>query len=491
MRGWIAFVPVGLGLFMVLLDASVLNVALPRIAEDFHAKMSDLQWILNAYTLTMVCLLVLTGRIGDMVRRDRYFAFGMGIFVLGSFLCAQSWNVQSLIAFRAFQAIGGAILTGNSLAMVTELFPPGKRGAVMGLNAVLIASSFALGPIVGGWLTTHLSWHWVFYINVPIGIVSIFLSLTLLPPLEPKERIPLDVVGTVLLTVGLGALTLGIIKGQDWGWRSQKTIACFAVSLPYLISFALREISYDYPLLDLSLFRIRNFSVCVLSTFIIFFGVSSSFFVLPYFLQGLKGLSAEEAGYWLLAIPIANTFVAPIAGKLSDRINPKFLMCLGPVLFAFGMFNMTKVDLDVKYWDFFLMLSPMGVGMGLLMSPAFNVAMSSVPPQKAGMANGTIRSINTLAQAVGVAVGGVLVTHNMKRYLPGYETTVPDPGTMRVLIALSKFNPLPLLGMVEGFMDSVHFVFSTMLWLPLLSSFIIAFFLSGKEHLRRMKASRI
>ncbi|ADB57602.1 MFS transporter [Archaeoglobus profundus] len=486
-RSWLAFLPVSLGLFMVLLDVSVLNVALPRIAEDFHARMSDLQWVLNAYTLTMVVLLVLAGRIGDIVRRDRYFVLGMGIFVLGSFLCAQSWSIEVLIFSRIIQAVGGAILSSNTLAIVTELFPPGQRGAVMGLNAILMASSFALGPIVGGWLTTNLSWHWVFYINVPIGIISIALAFMLLPPLEPKEKVPIDLAGTILLAIGLGSLTLGIIEGQNWGWDNQKTLACFAVAFPYLAAFAIRELNYDYPILDLSLFKIRNFTVCVAATSIIFFGTSSSFFVIPYFLQGLKGLTAEEAGYWMISIPIANTFVAPIAGRLSDKMNPKYMMCLGPILFAMGMYNMTDVDVDIKYWEFFFRLIPMGIGMGLLTSPAFNVLMSSVPPAKAGMANGTLRSVNTLAQAMGVAIGGVLITHNMKNYLPGYENIVPDPGTMAILTLLAKFNPLPLIGMVEGFIDSMHFVFSTMMWLPLASSLIIAIFLRGEEHLRRMR----
>jgi len=270
---WFAFLPVGLVSlwFFLMLAFSI------RIAEGFHARISDLQWILNAYTITMVVLLVLAGRIGDMVRRDRYFVFGMGIFVFGSFLCAQSWNVGSLIVFRILQAVGGAILSGNTLAIVTELFPPGERGTVMGLNAILVASSFALGPIIGGWLTTHLSWHWVFYINIPVGIFSMILSTLLLPPLGAKERVQMDIAGTILLAIGLGSLTLGIIEGQNWGWRSQKTLACFAISIPYLMTFAVRELRCEHPLLDLSLFRIRNFLVCVLSMSIIFLGVSADF----------------------------------------------------------------------------------------------------------------------------------------------------------------------------------------------------------------------
>lgn len=488
-KAWISFLPISAGLFMVLLDVSILNVALPRIAEDFGAKMSDLQWIVNSYTLTMVVLLVITGRIGDMVRRDRFFILGMVIFVIGSFLCAQSWDTHSMIAFRAIQAVGGTILSGNTLAIAAELFPAGRRGEVMGLNAILMTSSFTLGPIIGGWLTTNLSWHWVFYVNIPVGIVAIIGAWLTLPPLGGRAKEPLDLSGMVLLSIGLGSLTLGIIEGQNWGWTNEKTLACFVVALPYLIAFSMREISCRYPMLDLSLFKIRNFTVCVAATSILLFGVASTLFVFPYFLQGLKFLTAEEAGYWMIAIPIMNTLVAPVAGRLSDKIDPKYLMSLGPLFFTWGMINVTSIDIDVKYWEFFAKIAPMGIGMGLLMSPSFNVILSSVPLEKAGMANGTIRSINTLAQAMGVAVGGALLTNRMKEWVLGYQNQVPDPGTMRLLLSYAEVgNSAPLVSIVEGFIDAIHYIFSVMLIFPLLTAIITLLFLRGKEHLGSIRA---
>ncbi|MEM2070586.1 MAG: DHA2 family efflux MFS transporter permease subunit [Archaeoglobaceae archaeon] len=491
LKSWIAFLPVSFGLFMVLLDVSVLNVALPRIAEDFNAKMSDLQWILNSYTLTMVVLLVLTGRLGDMYRRDRLFILGMVIFTASSFLCAQSWNIESLIFFRIIQAVGGTILSANTLAIATELFPAGKRGTVMGLNGILMASSFTLGPIIGGWLTTHLSWHWVFYINVPIGIISTIAGWFTIPKLGAREKMPIDYLGTFLLAIGLGSLTLGIIEGQNWGWGDEKTLACFVISIPYLIAFVFREITYEYPLLDLSLFRVRNFTVGCLASSILFFGMSASIFLIPYFLQGIKSLSAEQAGYWMIAMPIMNTIVSPIAGRLSDKMNPKYLMCLGPLLFAFGMFNLMDVRIEVTYWEFFVMLIPLGIGNGLLISPTLNVLMASIPIEKAGVANGTLRSMNTLAQAMGVAVGGVLLTNRMKDWIPSYGNQIPDPGTMNLLFYLAvQGKPVPLIGMVEGFMNSFAFVFSTMLWLPIFASLLTLLFLSGEEHLNSLKANR-
>lgn len=487
-KSWIAFLPVSLGLFMVLLDVSVLNVALPKIAEDFNAKMSDLQWILNSYTLTMVVLLVLAGRIGDMYRRDRLFIVGMVIFTVSSFLCGQSWSIDSLVFFRIIQAVGGTILSANTLAIAAELFPVGKRGMVMGLNAILMASSFTLGPIIGGWLTTHLSWHWVFYINVPVGIISIIAAWFTIPALGAKEKMPIDYIGVSLLALGLGSLTLGIIEGQNWGWYNEKTLACFAISIPYLIAFTLREATYKYPLLDLSLFKIRNFAVGCLATSILFFGMSASIFLIPYFLQGIKLLSAEEAGYWMLGMPVMLTLVSPIAGMLSDKMNPKYLMCVGPLLFSFGLLNLGAVKVDVTYWEFFALLVPLGIGNGMLMSPSLNVIMASVPIEKAGVANGMLRSVNTLAQAMGVAVGGVLLTNRMKDWIPGYGNQIPEPGMMNVLSFLAiSGNPAPLIGMVEGFMDSFKFVFSIMLWFPVLASLVIFVFLSSEEHLNSMR----
>ncbi len=486
-REWLALIPVGLGLFMVLLDVSVLNVALPRIAEDFNAKATDVQWILNAYTITMVALLVLAGKVGDMVRRDYYYMTGMLLFGISSYLCAEAWDINSLIAFRTLQAVGGAMLSGNVLAIMVEIFPPGRRGAAMGLNSILTASAFTLGPILGGWLTTNLSWHWVFYINVPVSLISLFLAWMFLPKMEAKVKEPIDFVGLALLSISLAFLTLGVIKGQDWGWDSEKTLSCFVISIPYFVAFVFREISCEYPLLDPELFRIRNFSVGILALSLLFMSIATSFFLLPFFLQGIKGLSAEESGYWLVAIPLTNAFIAPLSGRLSDRMNPKYIMCFGPVFFMLGLYLMSGIYVKITFWEMFLRILPLGVGIGMLTAPAFNVVMASVPPKKAGMANGAVRTVNTLAQAMGIAIGGVLLTSKMSQLIPGYGNEIPDPGRIGMLkILAAAGNPYPLELMVDAFMKSIHFVFMSVIWLPLVS-LVLILLLSGEEHLKSME----
>ncbi|HDD36543.1 MAG TPA: DHA2 family efflux MFS transporter permease subunit [Archaeoglobus veneficus] len=487
-KPWISVIPVIIGVFMVMIDVSILNVALPKIAEEFNASASDVQWILNAYTVTLVVLLILAGKIGDMVSRNYYYSAGMAIFTIGSYLCAESWDVSPLIAFRVFQAIGGAIMLGNSLAIMVELFPPGKRGTVMGINAILISSAFSLGPIIGGWLTTHLSWHWVFYINIPIGILGVVCGIALLPPLGKKVKEPIDFVGLALLSIGLGFLTLALIKGQDWGWTSQKTIASFIIAFPYILAFIVRELTYHHPLLDFTLFKVRNFSIGILGIFFMFTGVTAALFILPFFLQGIKGLTAEESGYWLIAIPIMNSFIAPVAGRLSDTINPKYTMCIGPIFFVLGLLMLSNIDINIGFWEMFLILSFLGIGLGLVVSPSFNVIMSAVPPQKAGMANGVVQTINSLGRTMGVALGGVIITGKMNDLVPGYGNQLPDPGKIMMLksLAIRGFSG-PLILMVNAFMESLHHLFVQLVFFPIASLFVILLFLSGKEHLKKMR----
>ncbi len=485
---WISLIPVAIGVFMVLLDVSILNVALPSISQEFNARTSDVQWILNAYLITLVILLITFGKIGDMVKRNLLYATGMGIFALGSYLCAGSWSIGSFIAFRVLQAVGGAIMMGNSIALITELFPLGKRGAAMGVNAILVATAFSLGPILGGWLTTHFGWHWVFYINVPIGIIGIILGLLLLPPLGKRVSEPIDFPGLILLAMGLGFFTLGVIKGQDWGWDSEKTLASFIISFPYLIAFAVREITYEYPLLDLRLFRIRNFTAGIVALFFIMMGVSTSLFLLPFFLQGIKGLTAEESGYWLVAIPIMNTVVAPIAGRLSDKINPKIMMSLGPLIFTTGLYLLSDLKVGVTFWELTPVLSFLGIGLGMLMAPALNVIMASIPIERAGMTSGTINTMNNLAQAMGITFGGVVLTGKMNDLIPGYGNQLPNPGHMMILKYIASLGVTsPLVEMVEAFMESLHHVFLTAIPFPIIGFFVIIIFLQGGTHLERVR----
>ena len=481
---WLSLIPVAIGVFMVMLDTSILNIALPSIADEFRASASDVQWLLNSYLITLVVLLVTFGRLGDMVKRNLLYIAGMAVFITGSFLCAKSWDIAVFIIARVIQAVGGAIMLGNSMALITELFPPGKRGAAMGLNSILIASSFAFGPVIGGWLTTHLSWHWVFYINLPVGFAGIALGSVLLPSLGEKAKVPIDVLGLALLSISLGSLTLGIIQGQEWGWRDEKTIAAFIVAFTYLTAFVVWEVRYDHPLLDLNLFRIRNFTAGVTALFFMSMGLSTSLFLMPFFLQGVKGLSAEQAGLWIMPIPLVNTFIAPVAGRLSDRINPKITMSLGPLVFSSGLYLLSRIDPEVTFWELLPSLLLIGSGMGLMMPPAMNVMMTSAPPHKAGMASGTIQTSNSLARAMGVSLGGILFTGKMNELIPNFGNVIPNPMQIKILEIFAMYGyGTPLALIIEAFMRSFRSVFLHSIPFILASLTIVLVFLRGKKHL--------
>ncbi len=489
---WLSLIPVVVGTFMVVLDMSILMVALPKITQDFQATASEVQWLLNAYLITLVVLQTIFGKIGDATRRDLFYAAGMAIFLTGSYLSAKSWCISVFILFRVIQAVGGAIIMGNGLALVTELFPPGKRGAAMGVESILIAASFALGPVIGGWLTTNLSWHWVFYINVPVGLFGVLTAFLLFPPLGNVSKEPLDYIGVILLAVGLGFFTLAVIKGQDWGWWNRKTIWSFIISFAWLTAFIMRELNYEYPVLDLSLFKIRNFSAPMVALFFMSWGMAAAIFLIPYYLQDVLRLTAESAGLWMLPMSSVNLVVAPITGKLSDRINPQIMMCLAPFVFISGLVMLSNIGVNNDFYSLVLPFLALGSGIGMIMPAAMNVMMSAVPKEKAGMASGTIQTSNSLARSIGISFGGAVLTGKMNELIVNAGNRIPSPQEIKLLGLLAvKGNPLPLLEIVDAFLKGLHAVFISAIPIIVLSLIISVFFVSGEEHLRKVGTTKV
>ena len=477
---WIAFIPVIIGVFMAVLDASILMVALPKITQEFQATAADIQWILDSYLLTLVILLIVFGRLGDIFNRKIIYIVGISLFTLGSYLCAQSWNVLVFILFRILQAIGAAMIMGNSMALITELFPPGKRGTAMGVQSILIAASFALGPVLGGWITEHLSWHWVFYINVPIGILGSIMGIFVLPSEEMHLKEELDILGVIMLAISLGFLTLGIIKGQDWGWYSLKTILCFIIFLCWGFALIFRELSSKNPVLDLKLFKIENFSAPLIGLFFLSMGLAIAMFLVQYYLQGILLLGPEQAGLWMAPLSLINIFVAPIAGRLSDKIDPKITMVIGPLIYLYGVYAFMHVGINSTFWDLLPGFLAIGAGLGLVMPAAMNVMMSSVPKEKSGMASGTIQTFNSLARSIGISFGGAVFTSKMNEYIPGYGSHIPTSFEIKYYGILYLNNiKKPLLEITDAFIKSFHSVFLVATPFIILSLFIFVFLVKG------------
>lgn len=409
---WPALLSVALGQFMVVVDVTILNIAVPSIALDLDAALPDLEWTLIAYSLTMIGLVPLFGRISDVVGRKRLYLTGLAIFAAASGLAAMSQGIGHLIAARVLQAVGGALITSNTLAILTDVFPPGRRGIAMGLQSVVISGGAALGPALGGLLVTSFGWEAVFLVNVPVGVLSAAMALVVLPELRSGRRgEPLDVVGAGLLLGGLLATLLGLTRAPAWGWSDGRTLGALAVGVPLLASFAVWQTRAHYPLVEPSLLRIRPFVAGQVAGLFATMTLVSMVFLLPFYWQLLRGYSAQEAGLLMLPTPVGLMVTAPIAGRLSDRLGSRELTTLGLILAAGGALLLSGLNAATPILDALWRLLLFGVGLGMFLAPNNSAVMSAAPAGDRGVASGLLALFRFTGQALGIAFAGTLLLH--------------------------------------------------------------------------------
>jgi EmrB/QacA subfamily drug resistance transporter len=393
-----------IALFMVTLDNLVVTTALPSIRTDFHATLASLGWTVNAYTLAFAVLLLPAAALGDRLGRRRVFAFGLTAFTLSSIAAALAPSAGALIAARAFQGASAAAVTPLSLTLLSEAFPAGKRGLALGIWSGVSGLGVALGPLAGGAVVQGISWHWIFWLNVPIGIVLVPLVITqLTESYGPGRR--LDLRGLVLAAGGLFGLVFGIVKAQDLGWTSTTVVGSTTVGLLLLAAFVAWELRAPEPMLPMRFFRSRGFSATSGVTVAMFFGTFGSIFLLAQFFQTVQGYSPLEAGLRTLPWTGVTILVAPIAGILSDRVGSRVLMTAGLTLQAGAMALLALVSApDVPYLQLVGPFAMAGAGMALVFAPAANAVLSSVRPQEAGQASGATNTFREIGGALGVSV---------------------------------------------------------------------------------------
>ncbi|MCZ6563312.1 MAG: MFS transporter [Deltaproteobacteria bacterium] len=406
---WMILFSVGLGLFMVVIDITILNIAMPTLAGSMNASLEEIEWTLIAYTVVLTGLVPFFGRVSDLVGRKRLFISGLLIFAVASLLAALSPSILWLIAARLLQAVGGAQITSNTLAIVTDIFPVGKRGVAMGIQSIIISGGAAIGPTLGGFLVTHFGWQAVFYVNVPIGIVGALIAAVVLPPLQSHSTAePIDWMGAVTLIGGMSALLLGLTKGPSWGWFSFSVDLLILGGLGILSLFIAHELRTRFPLVDLSLFRIREFAAAQMAGLFATLAFASLFFLLPFYWQGLRGYSAQETGLLMLPVPLILMIVAPLSGKASDRLGSRGLATTGMLLIMAGLLMVSQLTETMSVEEVLGRLLVFGVGFGLFIAPNNNSVMSSVPPHQRGVAGGLLGMFRYLGQALGVAFAGAL-----------------------------------------------------------------------------------
>lgn len=430
-RKWWTLGAVAVGLFMIMLDNTVVNVAVPSIQRELGVGLSELQWIVTGYALSFAALMLTGGKLADMLGRRRIFVVGIVIFTIASLFCGLAESGGSLIAWRIVQGVGAALMNPATLAIISATFPPRQRGMAIGIWAGVSALALAIGPLVGGLLTEHLSWSWVFFVNVPVGVFGVAASYLLIDESrDMSEEQRLDPAGLLTSGLGLFALTYGLIEANTYGWSSARIVGAFVAAAVLLASFVVLELRQRVPMLDLTLFRNGTFAganVVILMVGLAMFGV---FFFVSLYMQNILGFSAVQAGAAFLPMTVLIILVAPIAGKLSDRIGSRWLMTGGMTLLGIQLLYYSTLGTTATFWDLLPALLIGGVGMSLTMTPSAAAIIGSVPTDTAGVGSAVMNSMRQVGGSIGVALIGAIIAAKVgdrrspEAFVDGFSTAL-------------------------------------------------------------------
>jgi EmrB/QacA subfamily drug resistance transporter len=411
-RKWWTLWALCFALFMIMLDNTVVNVALPAIQHDLGISRSELEWTVAAYALTFASFLLTGGKLGDLLGRRLIFTIGLLVFTLSSFFCGLSSSATELIAARAVQGVGAALMMPATLSIISATFAPRERGTAIGIWAGVSAMALAIGPLLGGIITEHISWNWIFYVNVPIGIAGAIASVLVVP--ESKDRSHeqrLDLPGLVSSGIGLLALVYALIEGHSYGWTSARILGLFAVAAVALAVFVFLELHQRIPMLDLSLFKNGTFAGANLVAILVTLAMFGIFVFFPIYMQTFRGWSPIQAGAALLPWTLMIVILAPIAGKLSDRVGSRWLIAGGMTTVALCCLELSTVSLHSSFWDMLPGFVLGGIGMAFVMTPMSAAAMGAVSVDKAGVASGVLNTFRQVGVALGIAITGAIITN--------------------------------------------------------------------------------
>ncbi len=411
---WLVLAGVMIATFMAVLDATIVNVALPRLMSSFGVSVDQVEWVLTAYLLIFGVMLPTSGWLADHLGYKLIFTIGLLLFTFSSFLCSLAWDFNILILFRVFQGAGAGILMPVGMAIITREFPPEKRGLALAFWSVAASASVSLGPAIGGYLIDNFSWHTIFDVNVPVGILGITAAVIILREHKAAESRSFDLIGFLSLTAFLTSLLLALSSGNSaWntgGWTSDYILTCFAVSAVSLVVFLITEFSVEHPLIELNLFKNFNFAVCNIVLFLFGLGMFGSTFLLPIFLQDSLDYTPLQAGLVFLPVGIMQGLVAPLAGWYGDRFSPKLPSILGVILMAFTFYQYSTLSLYSERHEILFPLILRGMAMGVLFAPLMAMAISGISHQKMAQASGLLNVIRQIGGSFGVAMFGTILT---------------------------------------------------------------------------------
>jgi EmrB/QacA subfamily drug resistance transporter len=399
-----------MSLFIVGIDATIVNVALPSIQHDLHAPVSGLQWTVDAYTIVVASFLMLSGSTADRVGRRRTFQAGLGLFTLGSLLCSLAPGLGWLVGFRMLQALGGSMLNPVAMSIITNTFTdPAERARAIGLWGAVFGGSLALGPVVGGALVASVGWRGIFWVNIPVGVAAIILTALFVPESRAAVARRVDPVGQILIVLLLASLTYGIIEGPNAGWSSPRILACFAVAAAALIALVSYEPRRREPLLDLRFFRSAPFSGATVIAVCAFAALGGFLFLNTLYLQDARGFSALHAGLYTLPLAAMTVALAPLSGRIVAVRGPRLPLVVAGIATTAGALMLTRLTASTSTGYLLASYVVFGIGAGLVNAPITNTAVSGMPRSQAGVAAGIASTSRQVGSALGVAVAGSAV----------------------------------------------------------------------------------
>jgi EmrB/QacA subfamily drug resistance transporter len=409
-RKWWTLGAVAFGLFMIMLDNTIVNVALPSIQRDLGIGISELEWVVNGYALTFAVLMLTGGKLADLLGRRAIFIVGLAIFTGASLACGLAPSAGFLIGARVVQGVGAALMNPATLSIITATFPPRQRGMAIGIWAGVSALALAIGPLLGGVITQHISWNWIFFINVPVGILAIVVArLVIQETRDTSAEQRLDLPGLLTSAIGLFALTYALIEANSYGWTSARILSLFAVTVIGLAAFVALELRQRIPMLDLSLFRNATFAGANAVMLLVALAMFGVFFYVSLYVQNVLHYSPTQAGATFLPMTLCIVFLAPIAGRITDRLGSRWLIATGMTLVAGSLVIFAQLDQHSDFWDIFPGLLIGGAGMAMSMAPTTATAMHAVPVDKAGVGSAVLNSMRQVGGSLGIALMGAIV----------------------------------------------------------------------------------
>lgn len=421
---WYVMASVGMGIFLSTIDGSIVNVALPSLVKALDTEFAVVQWVVLAYLLTLATVILSMGRLGDMLGKKPVYTTGFVIFTLGSVLCGLSPNIYALIAFRVLQALGASMLMALGTAILTETFPASERGMALGVGGALVSVGIVLGPTLGGLILEALSWHWIFIVNLPIGLIGILMVLRFVPNIQPDGGERFDFLGAGVLFVALISLLLALSFGQTIGFRDARVLGLLGVAIFFAPAFVFVERRAPDPMIDLLLFRNRLFSVNLVTALLSFVSMAGTTILIPFFLEGVLGYNPAKVGLLMAVVPVSMGILAPLAGTLSDRFGTRPMTVIGLALMLVGYIAVSGVSPQDSLVVYLLRFIPLGFGLGIFNAPNNSAIMGEAPRQRLGVASGLMAITRILGQITGIAVLGALWATRVARY----AGSLPDAG---------------------------------------------------------------